>query len=301
LSAGIAMTPEPFRCGAIALIGRPNVGKSTLLNALLGQKLSITSRKPQTTRHCLRGVLTTKTAQFILLDTPGFQTRHRSALNRVMNRAVRASLEAVDGVALMVEAEHFGTEDRALLKLAPERVPLFLVVNKIDKSEPESLLAFLKRTAGEAEFAEIVPISARRRKGLDELLRALERYLPEQPAVHAEDDLTDRNERFLAAELIREKLFRSLGEEVPYSAGVEIEKFEEQGKLRRIHASIVVEKEGHKAIIIGSGGGKLKTIATAARLDMEKLFGGKVYLEVWVKVRGGWTDDEATVRRLGYG
>jgi GTP-binding protein Era len=295
------MIPEPFRCGAIALIGRPNVGKSTLLNALLGQKLSITSRKPQTTRHCLRGVLTTRTAQFIFVDTPGFQTRYRSALNRVMNRAVRATLQAVNGVALVVEAERFGGEDRALLKIAPQGVPLFLVVNKIDASEPEGLLAFLKKTASEAQFAEIVPVSARRRKGLDELLRALEHHLPERPAIHPEDDLTDRNERFLAAELIREKLFRSLGEEVPYSAGVEIEKFEEQGNLRRIHASIVVEKDGHKAIIIGSGGGKLKQIATAARLDMEKLFGGKVYLQVWVKVRGGWTDDEATVRRLGYG
>jgi len=295
------VSTEPFRCGTIALIGRPNVGKSTLLNALLGQKLSITSRKPQTTRHCLRGVLTTRAAQFIFVDTPGFQSRHRSALNRVMNRAVRGTLESVDVSALVVEAGRFGAEDRAVLKLAPTGIPLVLVVNKIDVSNPENLLPFLKRTESEAEFAEIVPLSARRRKGLDELLRTLERHLPEQPAIHSEHDLTDRNERFLAAELIREKLFRSLGEELPYSSGVEIEKFEEQGNLRRIHASIIVEKEGHKAIIIGSGGEKLKGMATAARLDMEKLFGGKVYLEVWVKVRSGWTDDEASVRRMGYG
>jgi len=294
-------TPEPFRCGAIALIGRPNVGKSTLMNALLGQKLSITSRKPQTTRHCLRGILTTETAQFILVDTPGFQTRHRSTLNRVMNRSVRGTLESVDVVALVVEAKRFGAEDRALLKLAPAGVPLFLVVNKIDTTEPEGLLPFLKKAAGEAQFEEIVPVSARSRKGLDELRRALARYLPEQPAIHSGDELTDRNERFLAAELIREKLFRLLGEELPYSTGVEIEKFEEQGSLRRIHAAIVVEKEGHKAIIIGSGGSKMKQIATAARLDMEKLFGGKVYLEVWVKVRGGWTQDEAALKRMGYG
>jgi len=294
-------TPEPFRCGAIALIGRPNVGKSTLMNALLGQKLSITSRKPQTTRQSLRGVLTTERAQFVLIDTPGFQTRHRGTLNRMMNRAVRGALEAVDVVALVVEAERFGAEDRKLLKLAPARVPLFLVVNKIDTTKPAGLMSFLKKAGTEGEFAEIVPVSASRGRGLEELLRTLERYLPEQPAIHAEDDLTDRDERFLAAELIREKLFRLLGEELPYSAGVEIEKFEEERRMRRIHASIVVEKEGHKAIVIGSGGGKLKEIATAARLDMERLFGGKVYLEVWVKVRGGWTQDEAALRRMGYG
>jgi len=295
------MTPAPFRCGAIALIGRPNVGKSTLLNALLGQKLSITSHKPQTTRQCLRGILTTETAQFILVDTPGFQTRHRSTLNRVMNRAVRGALEAVDGVALVVEAKRFGAEDRALLKLAPAGIPLFLVVNKIDTTEPAGLLPFLKKVASEAQFEEIVPLSARSGKGLDELRRVLERHLPEQPAIHPEDELTDRDERFLAAEFLREKLFRLLGEELPYSTGVEIEKFEEERGMRRIHASIIVGKEGHKAIIIGSGGSKLKRIATAARLDMEKLFGGKVYLQVWVKVRGGWTNDEAALRRMGYG
>jgi GTP-binding protein Era len=295
------VSARPFRCGTIALIGRPNVGKSTLLNAMLGQKLSITSRKPQTTRHALRGVLTARTAQFIFVDTPGFQSRHRSALNRAMNRSVLGALESVDVSALVVEAARFGAEDRALLKLAPPGTPLVLVVNKIDLTGIESLLPFLKKAEREAEFSEIVPVSARRRKGLEELLRALERHLPEQPAMHSEDDLTDRNERFLAAELLREKLFRYLGDELPYGAGVEIEKYEEQGALRRIHASIIVEKESHKAIVIGSRGEKLKAIATAARLDMEKLFGGKVFLEVWVRVRGGWTEDEAAVRRLGYG
>jgi len=295
------MAVEPFRCGAIALIGRPNVGKSTLLNALLGQKLSITSHKPQTTRQSLRGVLTTGTAQFVLIDTPGFQTRHRGALNRAMNRAIRGALEAVDVVALVVEAKRFGAEDRALLKQVPGGVPLFLVVNKIDTTEPASLLPFLKKAASEAQFDEIVPVSASRGRGLEELLGALKRYLPEQPAIHSGDDLTDSNERFLAAEFLREKLFRLLGEELPYSTGVEIEKFEEERGMRRIHAAIVVGREGHKAIIIGSGGSKLKRIATAARLDMETLFGGKVYLEVWVKVRSGWTDDEAALRRMGYG
>jgi GTPase len=295
------MATEPYRCGAIALIGRPNVGKSTLLNALLGQKLSITSHKPQTTRQSLRGVLTTETAQFVLIDTPGFQTRHRGALNRAMNRAIRGALEAVDVVALVVEAKRFGAEDRTLLKQVPERVPLFLVVNKIDTTEAADLLPFLKKAASEAKFEEIVPVSARSRRGLDELRRALEPYLPEQPAVHSEDALTDSNERFLAAEFLREKLFRLLGAELPYSTGVEIEKFEDKRGLRRIHAAIVVGREGHKAIIIGSGGSKLKQIATAARLDMEKLFGSKVYLQVWVKVRSGWTDDEAALRRMGYG
>jgi len=295
------MAVEPYRCGAIALIGRPNVGKSTLLNALLGQKLSITSHKPQTTRQSLRGVLTTGTAQFVLVDTPGFQTLHRGALNRAMNRAIRGALEEVDVVALVVEAKRFGAEDRALLNQVPEGVPLFLVVNKIDTTEPASLLPFLKKAASEAQFDEIVPVSASRGKGLEELLGALKRYLPEQPAIHSGDDLTDSNERFLAAEFLREKLFRLLGEELPYSTGVEIEKFAEERGVRRIHAAIVVGREGHKAIIIGSGGSRLKRIATAARLDMETLFGGKVYLEVWVKVRSGWTDDEAALRRMGYG
>lgn len=295
------MSADGFRCGAVALIGRPNVGKSTLLNALVGQKLSITSRKPQTTRHSLRGVLTTETAQFVIVDTPGFQTRHRGALNRVMNRAVHGTLEAVDIAALVIEAGRFGAQDRALLKLAPKGLPLVLIVNKIDLTEPAVLLPFLRKTSQEAKFVEIIPVSARRRKGIEELLRVIERRLPEQEAIHSKHELTDRSERFLAAELIREKLFRFLGEELPYSTAVEIEMFEEQGALRRIHACILVGKEGHKAIVIGSGGATLKKIATAARLDMEKLFGGKVYLEVWVKVRGGWTDDEAAVRRLGYG
>ncbi|HTQ72697.1 MAG TPA: GTPase Era [Burkholderiales bacterium] len=295
------MASASFRCGAIALIGRPNVGKSTLQNALLGQKLSITSRKPQTTRLALRGILTTETAQFILVDTPGFQSRYRGGLNRAMNRAVRAELDSVDVVALVVEAGRFSAGDRAVLSLVPADATLFLVVNKIDALEPDQLPSFLQKVAGEAEFDEIVPVSAKRRKGLDELLRTFERHLPEQPAIHSADELTDRNERFLAAEFIREKLFRHLGEELPYSAHVEIDKYEEQRGVRRIHASIVVEKAGHKAIVIGAGGSKLKTIASEARRDIEKLLGGKVYLETWVRVRGGWTDDEAALRRMGYG
>jgi len=294
------LSTEPFRCGAVALIGRPNVGKSTLLNALIGQKLSITSSKPQTTRHRIRGILTTADAQYVFVDTPGFQTRHRGGLNRALNRNVRNALDEVDVVVLVTEAGRFGAEDRALLRLVPTGVPLFLAPNKIDRIKPETLLPHLREASREADFAEVVPVSAQKRKGVDELQRALRRYLPEQPAIYAQDQLTDRDERFIAAELVREKLFRSTGEELPYGAGVTIEKFEETDKLRRIHAVVTVEKDSHKAMVIGARGEKLKKIASAARMDMEKMFGGKVYLEVWVKVRKGWTDDDAALKHLGY-
>jgi GTPase len=288
------------RCGTVALIGRPNVGKSTLLNALVGQKLSITSRKPQTTRHRIRGVLTTPDAQYVFVDTPGFQTRHRGALNRLMNRGVKGTLEEVDVAVLVIEAGRFGAEDRAVLKLVPPAVRLFLVPNKIDRIDRETLLRHLRKVSTEADFAEIVPVSAQKRKGTDELLRALRKHLPEQPPLYSGDEITDRSERFFAAELVREKLFRLLGEELPYGAGVTVEKFEQIGNLRRIHAAIVVDKDSHKAMVIGARGGKLKEIGTAARTDMEKLFGGKVYLEIWVKVRHGWTDSEAALKSLGY-
>jgi len=289
-----------FRCGTVAIIGRPNVGKSTLLNALVGVRVSITSRKPQTTRHRIRGVLTTGDAQFVFVDTPGFQTQHRSALNRLMNRSVAHAVGEVDCVLLVVEAGRYTGADRELLKLVPGSVPLLLVVNKTDRVPREKLLPFLKETAGQGPFVEIVPVSAERKRGLAELLRTIRNYLPVQDAMFAEDEFTDRDERFLAAELIREKLFRLLGEELPYSASVVIEKFEAEPTLRRVHAAIIVEREGHKAIVIGAGGEKLKRVASAARVDMEKLFGGKVHLEVWVKVRSGWTDDARALKRLGY-
>jgi GTPase len=288
------------RCGTVALIGRPNVGKSTLLNALVGQKLSITSRKPQTTRHRIRGVLTTPEAQYVFVDTPGFQTRHRGALNRLMNRGVRGVLEEVDVAALVTEAGRFGAEDRAVLKLVSPAVTLVLVPNKIDRIGREALVPWLRNASAQADFAEIVPVSAQKRKGLDELLRALRLHLPEQPPLYSEDELTDRSERFFASELVREKLFRLLGEELPYGASVAIEQFEQIGSLRRIHAAIVVDKDSHKAMVIGAKGEKLKEIGSAARADMEKLFGGKVYLEIWVKVRHGWTDSESALKSLGY-
>ncbi len=289
-----------FRCGAIAIIGRPNVGKSTLLNALVGARVSITSKKPQTTRHRIRGILTTPDAQFVFVDTPGYQVEHRNALNQLMNRGVGQAIGEVDCVLLVVEAGRFLDADRRLLKLVPAGVPLLLVVNKIDRTARARLLPFLQETVGYAPLAEIVPVSAERRRGLKELLRTIRKFLPEQAPMFAEDEFTDRDERFLAAELIREKLFRLMGDEVPYGSGVIVEKFEEAPSLRRIHAAIVVDKEGHKPIVIGAGGEKLKRIATEARMDMQRLFGGKVHLEVWVKVRGGWTDDARALKNLGY-
>lgn len=292
---------EAFRCGSVAIVGRPNVGKSTLLNRLVGQKLSITSRKPQTTRHRLLGILTRKEAQYIFVDTPGFQTRHGGGLNKMLNRNVRQALQEVDAVMFVVEAGSWEDSDRAVLKLLPADRPVVLVVNKADTVEgPRAMLPFLESVNKEFAFAAVVPVSAKLGKNTGELLKALLPHLPEQPAIYGEDELTDRNERFLAAELIREKLFRSLGEEVPYGSAVVIDQFKEEGRLRRIHASIVVDREGHKAIIIGKDGQKLKALGTAARVDMEKLFGGKVFLEIWVKVRSGWSDNEAQLRKLGY-
>jgi GTP-binding protein Era len=291
---------DRFRAGTIAIVGRPNVGKSTLLNALVGQKLAITSRKPQTTRDRLAGIVTRDDVQYVFVDTPGFQTRHRGALNRMLNRRVRETLEGVDVVLFVVEAGTLGAEDRAVLKLLPATVPVVLVANKEDLlPQPAKMLPFLARASEAFDFAAVVPLSASKRRNLEPLLESIAPLLPEQPPLFDVDALTDRSERFLAAELLREKLFRNLGDEVPYGSAVVIEKFEEEGAMRRIHAAIVVAKPGHKAIVIGKGGAKLKEIASAARRDMEALFGGRVFLEVWVKVRAGWTENEAAIRNLG--
>ena len=290
-----------FRCGTIAIVGRPNVGKSTLLNHILGAKLSITSRKAQTTRHRLLGIHTTDDAQYLFVDTPGFQLKHINALNRGMNKTVKQVMSEVDAVLFVVEATRFGDADRKVLELLPKKTPVLLVVNKADLLEDKNaLLPYIQAHGGEFTFADIVPVSAKRNLNLDDLLLAIRKHLPEQPAIYAEDELTDRNERFLAAELVREKVFRLLGEELPYSIAVEIEKFEQEGALRRIHAAIIVDKEGQKPMLIGKGGEKLKQISSEARQDMEKLFGGKVWLETWVKVRGGWADDERALKSLGY-
>jgi GTPase len=290
-----------FRSGFVAIVGRPNVGKSTLLNHLVGQKVSITSRKAQTTRHRIAGILTDEHGQFVFVDTPGFQTRHKNALNRGMNRAVSNALHDVSAVLFVIEARRFDERDRHVLQLLPEGIPVILVINKMDYfSDKNEVLPFIEQLSGEREFAAIVPVSAKQGKQLDVLLETVRPYLPEGGAIYAEDEITDRSERFLAAELLREKVFRYTGEELPYSSSVVIEQFKQEGNLRRIHAAILVDREAHKAMLIGKGGAKLKEIATQARLDMEKLFGSKVFLEVFVKVKGGWADDERMLKSMGY-
>lgn len=295
------MNEQSFRTGYLAIVGRPNVGKSTLTNRLVGAKVSITSRKAQTTRHRIHGVLTSNACQFIFVDTPGFQTKHRNALNRLMNRSVTQTLADVDVVLFMVEAGKWGSGEKDLVGLLPKDRPVVLVVNKVDRlTDRATVLPFLEKVNNEFPFADIVPISAERGENLEELLKTAARHLPEAPPIFDADDITDRSERFLAAELIREKLFRNLGEELPYGMAVEIEKFEQEGELRRIHAAVVVDKAAHKAIVIGKAGERLKRISTDARKDMEALFGGKVWLETWVKVKSGWADDERALKSLGY-
>jgi GTPase len=291
----------PFRSGFIAIVGRPNVGKSTLLNHLIGQKISITSRKAQTTRHRITGILTDERSQFVFVDTPGFQTKHMNALNRGMNRTVNSALRDVNVILLVIEARHYDERDRKVLELLPEDVPVLLVINKMDYlSDKDEVLPFIEKLGREREFAAIVPVSAKQEKQLDTLLEAIREQLPPGEPIYAEDEITDRSERFLAAELLREKVFRFTGEELPYSASVVIEQFKLEGRLRRIHAAILVDREAHKAMLIGKKGEKLKEIATQARLDMEKLFDGKVYLEVFVKVKSGWADDARVLKSLGY-
>jgi GTP-binding protein Era len=290
-----------LRSGYIAIVGRPNVGKSTLLNAFVGEKISIVSRKAQTTRHRIMGIRTDADAQYVFVDTPGFQTQHTNALNRAMNRGVTQALSDVDVVLFVVEAGRFDAKDRAVLKLLPEDRPVILVINKTDRLKDKStLLPFLAEVGNLRPFAAVVPVSATSGKQLDDLLKETRKNLPHKELLFSEDELTDKSSRFIASEYIREKLFRLLGDELPYSTTVEIEKFEEEGDLRRIFAAIVVDRAGHKGIVIGKGGETLKRIASEARQDMERLFGAKVYLEVWVKVKSGWTDDERLLRSLGY-
>ncbi|MDH2919206.1 MAG: GTPase Era [Sideroxydans sp.] len=290
-----------FRSGYVAIVGRPNVGKSTLLNHLIGQKISITSRKAQTTRHRIHGIFTDEQSQFVFVDTPGFQTKHLNALNRGMNRVVTSSLRDVQVVMYVLEAMRYDERDQEVLKLLPSNCPVLLIINKIDEvADKGQLFAFAERVAQDFKFAEIVPVSAKKGTRLDELKDSLRRFLPEGELIFEEDDITDRSEKFLAAEMLREKVFRFTGDELPYSVSVVIEQFMLVGKLRRISAAILVDKEVHKAMLIGSKGEKLKEIATQARLDMEKLFDGKVFLEVFVKVRSGWADDARTLRTLGY-
>jgi GTP-binding protein Era len=289
-----------FRTGYIAIVGRPNVGKSTLLNRVVGQKISITSRKAQTTRHRVMGVRTEANAQFVFVDTPGFQTRYGGVMNTAMNRSVKQALADTDAVLMVVEAGRLGNADRQVLELLPKDQPVLLVANKSDQiKDNAAMLDFLKSASEAYPFSEIVPVSAKQGTGINELIKTLTGYLPPGQPLFGEDDYTDQTERVLAAELIREKLFRLCGEEIPYATAVAIDKFEEEGRLRRIFATILVDRDSQKAIVIGKGGEKLKQISTQARQDMEKLFDAKVYLEVWVKVKGGWSDDIRVLKSLG--
>ena len=294
-------TPGIKRFGTIAIVGRPNVGKSTLLNALVGQKISITSDKAQTTRHRLLGLLTEGPVQFAFVDTPGFQLRHTRALNRAMNRTVTAALAEVDLVLWVVEAGRSGADDARVGALTPPGKPTILVANKLDRVHSrERLLPWLQELGTNKALTEIVPLSARKPADAKRLLAVIAPYLPEGEWGYDAEALTDRSERFLAAEILREKLFRLMGDELPYSSAVLIERFEEEGALRRIAAAIVVEREGHKAMVIGAGGERLKRISTEARLEMQRLFDAPVFLEVWVKTRSGWADDQRAVRAFGY-
>ncbi len=300
------MTTDPdYRSGYVAIVGRPNVGKSTLLNNLVGQKVSITSKKSQTTRHRINGILTDAQSQFIFVDTPGFQTQHTNRLHSAMNRSVIQSLRDVDVIILVIEALRFDDRDKLVAKLLPvmDRAgkPVILAINKVDRlADKSQLLPFLEKMAKEYAFAAIIPLSAEKGTQLPDLIRTVRSYLPQNPPLFDEDKITDRSERFIAAELVREKLFRLLGEEIPYSTSVIIDQFTMEGELRKIHASIIVDKPNQKAIVIGKDGEKLKLIATQARKDMEQNFGGKVYLQVWVKVKSGWADDARALKSLGY-
>ncbi|WP_297323904.1 GTPase Era [Nitrosomonas sp.] len=290
-----------FSTGYIAIIGRPNVGKSTLLNKLLQQKISITSRKAQTTRFRINGILTDQQTQFIFVDTPGFQTQYTNRLNTAMNRVVTQSIQDVNVVLFVIEAMHFDQRDLAALKILPQNVPVILVVNKIDKlADKNRLLPFLNDMAKVFQFAAMIPVSAAHKIQLPELLNTIRTYLPINQPLYDKNEVTDRSERFIASEFIREKLFRLIGDEIPYSTSVVIDQFKLEGQLHKIYATILVEKANQKAIIIGKKGEKLKQIASQARQDMELMFGGKVYLEVWVKVKSGWADDESVLRNLGY-
>ncbi len=296
-----APTSAAFRCGYIAIVGRPNVGKSTLMNTLIGAKVSITSRKAQTTRHRITGIQTLSDAQFIYIDTPGFQTRHSNALNKTLNKTVTNTLDSSDVILYLVEAGTFGAADEQVIALLPKDIPVILVINKSDRVKDKAvLLPFAQQVASKFNFAAVVPVSAKLRFQLDGLQNEIKRFLPENEAVFGEDDITDRSEKFLASEIVREKLFRFVGDELPYTSTVLIEKFEQEGNLRRIFAAILVERDGHKAMIIGNKGARLKDVSTQARQDMEKLFGGPVYLEIWVKVKSGWADNEAGLRAYGY-
>ena len=297
----ISNPTEHFRCGYIAIVGRPNVGKSTLMNVLIGAKVSITSRKAQTTRHRITGIQTVEDAQFIYVDTPGFQTRHSNALNKTLNKTVTNTLVSADVILYLVEAGTFGPADQQVVDLLPKEVPVILVINKSDRvKDKAALMPFAQQIAAKHDFTAIVPVSAKLRFQVDALQAEIKKYLPENAPIFGPDDITDRSEKFLAAEIVREKVFRLVGDELPYTSTVLIEQFEQEGDLRRIFAAVLVERDTHKSMLIGNKGARLKEISTQSRLDMEKLFGGPVYLEIWIKVKSCWADNEAGLRAYGY-
>lgn len=293
----------PHHAGYVAVIGRPNVGKSTLVNALVGAKVSIVSNRPQTTRHRLLGIATFPEGQLLLVDTPGIHREQKRAMNRIMNRAARGALEGVDAALLVVVAGRWDEEDGlAFDALREAGVPVVLVVNQVDRiKDKTTLLPYLQTVTEGREFAGVVPLSALKRKGLEQLVSTVLPLVPAQDALYGEDEITDKSQRFLAGELVREQLMRQLGNELPYATTVEIESFTVDGAMLRIGAVIWVEREGQKAIVIGKAGSRLKEISTKARMGMERLFEAKVFLETWVRVREGWSDDEAALKALGYG
>jgi GTP-binding protein Era len=290
-----------FRTGTVAIVGRPNVGKSTLLNRVVGAHVAITSRKAQTTRHRIQGIYTDARSQFIFVDTPGYQTRHQNALNRGMNKTVGQVAAEADVVVLVIDAAGWDERDTPVLELLPARAPVILALNKVDRvKDKAAVAATLEDAARRRDFAALVPVSAEKGTQVRALLDEVRKRLPEAPPIYGEDDITDRPERFLAAELVRERIFRLLGDELPYSTAVVVEHFTQEGNLRRIAAAIYVDRASHKAIVIGEKGATLKRIGTEARHAMEALFGSKVFLETHVKVKSGWADDEAALRRFGY-
>ena len=295
-------SPSVHHSGFVSIVGRPNVGKSTLMNHLLGQKISITANKPQTTRHRILGIHTEDGYQVVFIDTPGMHLNAKSAMNRYMNRAASSGMDAVDLVLFVVEVNHWTEEDENVLKrLQQQSSPVVLVVNKVDQiKDKELLLPMLQRLGGKMDFAAVVPLSALKGDNLKQLEKQVRTAIPQGEAIFPEDYVTDRSERFLAAELVREKLVRSLGQELPYATAVEIEQFKDDNGLLRIAALIWVERQSQKKIVIGKGGERLKAIGQQARMDMEKLFGQKVFLQCWVKVKEGWSDNERLLNSLGY-
>ena len=290
------------QCGYVAVVGRPNVGKSTLINRILGQKLNITSRKPQTTRHALLGIKTEQDCQAIYVDTPGIHKAQQKAINRLMNRSAESVLGDVDVIVFVVDKFKWTDEDQYVLeKLRHVDCPVILAINKVDKLEgKEELLPYIAELSNKLAFSDIVPLSALQGTSVDRLEQLIREKLPQAPFFYDEDQLTDKSERFLVAEIVREKIMRQLGDEIPYATAVEIEYFKEDEKIVHIHALVLVEREGQKNIVIGKGGTRLKLIGTEARKDIETLLGKKVMLKIWVKVKSGWSDDDRALRSLGF-